>query len=82
MLLETPEIIKRANRHSGGDSLAWGRCTVASLDLLIDETNFAFYNIKIQLETSEMKFSSVALLSQAKKSECGTAQPSSKHLVG
>ena len=42
----------------------------------------AFYILKIQLETLEIKFLSLALLNQAKKSECGTAQPSSKHLVG
>ena len=33
---------------------------------------FAFYSIKIQLETHEINILSVALLSQAKQSECGT----------
>ena len=36
----------------------------------------SMYRIKIWLETPEIKFLSVALLSQAKKSECETAQPS------
>ena len=34
---------------------------------------FAFYSIKIELETHEIKILSVALLSQARKSECGMA---------
>ena len=38
---------------------------------------FAFYGIKIGLETPEINILSVALLSQAEKSECGMAQPSS-----
>ena len=32
----------------------------------------AFYSIKIRLETPEIKILIVALLSQAKRSECGT----------
>ena len=37
-----------------------------------EETKFAFYGIKIRLETPEITFLSVALLSQAKWSEYGT----------
>ena len=33
----------------------------------------AFYSIKIRVETHEIKFLSVKLLSQARKSECGMA---------
>ena len=45
-------------------------------NLLIEQTKFAFYGIEIRVETLEIEILSVALLSQAKKSECGMAQPS------
>ena len=40
-------------------------------------TKFAFYSIKIRLETPEIKILSVALLNQAKQSEC-----SNVHFLG
>ena len=43
------------------------------VDLLTEYTNFAFYSIKIRVETPEIIFLSVELLSQARKSECGMA---------
>ena len=44
----------------------------------VDQICFSqHYSINIRLETSEIKILSGAVLSQAKKSECGMAQPSS-----
>ena len=43
------------------------------LNLLNEYTKFAYYGTKIRLETPEIKILSVALLSQAKQSECGFA---------
>ena len=48
-------------------SLFWGRL----LNLLDELIKFAFYSIKIRLQTADMKILSVALLSRGKKSECG-----------
>ena len=47
------------------------------LNLLNEYAKFAFHGIKIQVETPEIIFFGVTLLSQAKKSECGMVQPSS-----
>ena len=38
-------------------------------NLLNEQTKFAFYGIKIRVETPEIRFLSVALLSQTRKSE-------------
>ena len=45
--------------------------TVSGLSL--HNLSCACYSIKIRVETPEMKFFSVALFSQARKSECGKA---------
>ena len=47
----------------------WGRL----LNLLDEKSKFAFYSIKIRLETPEIKILSVALFSQSEKCQCGIA---------
>ena len=59
-------MLSQAKRSECGT--VWG----CHLNLLDEQTKFAFYGIKIRLETPEIKIFSVALLSQEKKSECCT----------
>ena len=69
--------LKGGTDTKGDMETEFGGHRVACPNVIINRTNFSFYSIKIRLETPEIKILSVALLIQAKKSECGTAQPSS-----